>query len=62
MDLWCSLHLALIVLTFCPTDTFLHFRGIQYTSGIQYIAGISWHRQISDVVRCKTEMVLQMLV
>lgn len=50
MDLWCSLHLALIVLTFCPMYTLLHLHRIQYTSGMQYIAGISWHRQILDRV------------
>jgi hypothetical protein len=44
MDLKCSLHPAWIVLTFCPTYTFLHLHGIQHTSGIQCIAGISWHR------------------
>lgn len=43
MDLWCVLHLALVVLMFCPTYTSLHSHGI-HTPGIQYVAGISWHR------------------
>lgn len=50
VDLWCSLHLALIVLTFCLTYTFVHLHRIQYASGVQYIANRSWHRQISEVV------------